>query len=36
MIIVVKTKPNHPVHRKKRQGRGMCQNADRDCALFGN
>lgn len=35
MITVIKTKPNHPVHRKKRQG-GTHQHADSDCVPCGN
>lgn len=35
MIPVIKTKPNHLVHRKKRQGRTH-QNAGNDCVPFGN
>lgn len=35
MITVIKTKPNHPVRRKKGQG-GTHQNADGDCIPFGN
>ena len=35
MITVIKTKANHLVHRKKRQG-GTHQNAGSDCVPFGN